>query len=1727
MKRSKLCLILVIAFILSLSVTGCVKSENCNYSDWTLTTAPTLTETGIAKRVCQDCKDVQEVIVPALNDNTVWTLETTNPTHVETGKNVYSSIFGTVEEILDIIPHTHSVWVIINNPTLTDGGEAIRICSCGDTITQQLPALTDAMWTVDHQAPATHFADGLDVYTSEYGKVNVVLPMIAHTYGEWTITEEPTLTAGGKAQHGCECEHVETVEIPALTDAIWTCETLDSATHTKEGVDKYTSVYGAVEVVTEKLTDHVYGDSEWTITEEPTLTAKGVAERTCICSHVDRVEIAELQNAEVWANEVVSKANYNQAGLNKYTSVYGTVEVVTEKLVAPYDNMTYLPIALDSDDYVNGVVNAENVWSRAFSLDANGKGFGYMHMFRAYNEFAMADASTGAITIKASDVIETDGVYSIDPEGEINTYVGYVDFASGMVVVKASSSATYGFVFVLIPNQTDSTTVEMVASAWDNAMAIDVTANGNTQSTFIYNEKVYFGVSFVDMAGNAVAANACHNNGYVYVMQNGKKLAGFAYNGEKLVVTDGYEGTYANDSDSLTLSGFGIATLNGESATYQVVDGVIALYTANTYYEVTFSNETFTMVKPMVTVSFNAGDKATIDAVEINKNVVYDLPVPEHDMYTFKGWYYDAAYSMPVESEFKPTESVTLYAQWKEKVLVNLVGVIGDDANELRLGEGDVIGQYLPVYGVEESVMKKFMGWYLDAEFSISLPEEAEVTANDTGITIYAKWEDLPAYYGTYYGGELWNAGYGNSGGKTLVIDENGNMSGLKTGIIESYDPATQMVTWKQSASSTTTYKFYFDATTGVIAGIYNNNEIGNDFHFLSRYEDSAGKVNAHYGIYTVKTPGSSSRGWYAHFINAETKLGTIEIFLYNNYIYSEFTATDAYGAPVTAANVKDMGSVIVKDANGNILVAVAAGKGTFAGGTSTTIDLDAYFGTYVNGSDTVILDGAGGLDYNGVRGTYEKVAESLAYGFDVYLNDGAEYWQLTLNGESFTMVKPMVTVYFDAGEYANVENLETNANIVITLPVPTHETNVFNGWYFDSTFATPVGETFVPTENITLYALWKVKVTLTVNANNGSEATVITYSQGDEAIVVNPENSGYALAGWYTTSDFAEGSEWAGDKDVTAGQVSAVITESVVIYAKWVEAPVYTGKYVSIEFDTTNANGGATAGYARNAAINIDPYGKGPKGSSWPFASGDVVIKNYNAETGYIEFHIGSSNAYYGYFDVATRFVVLSQTNKSTDLQEVMVLNPYDEKNTVSSDNPTFNTSYWASGDIRTITYNATGYNIFIMNDVVYFGVTFTDANGEAVVGNACYQTAILYVKDANGELIAKFGYDGTTMQTLDGNEGTYANGSDTLVIDGVKVATLNGVEGTYTKAADGSAYGFDVYVGGCYYEVTLDKDAGTYAIVKPMVTVSFETDGKAVVESITVNKNIEITLSIPENDEYIFRNWYKDAEYANVVSNNYVPTESLTLYAKWDIKVTLTVVYGNGLETVVYNYGSGDLTALEDPAFTNEKAFAGWYLDKGLTIKYTVGTAITENTTIYGAWMGAVAMMGEYYGWNLWQDTAKNISAQTSIMQTITADGIASGKKSGSVSDYDPTTGAFMIDGKYYAVYDGGAMAFAYGTNATSLAKDLYFMVNKPIKDGSNSITLTSSSYTKLITINFQDGTTENYLLMADRIYSGVTWVATNSSDEVTEYTPYNVGNAATLTVYARDGVTVLFSK
>ena len=1652
--------------------------------------------------------------------------------------------------------HTHKYgeWTFVVEPTETTAGVAARKCDCDHVDKVEVPTLTDTkVWACVVVDP-TCTVDGSKTYTSKYGKVVVTLEKTGHSYGEWTFVVEPTETTAGTVAKVCpKCNDRQEVEVAALTDAsVWSVTEV-LPTCQKAGSRTYVSEYGTVVVELPKE-EHVYG--EWTLVTKPTETATGSATRTCKYGETDTVTVPTLTDASVWSVKSLT-LSYNEKGEKVYTSVYGEVSVEVAKLVAPYDNKTYSSVLFDargtdSQTFKYGITTVETAWANAIiSLNGNGEGEGTAYPFRGQIKIIMEDEKTGKVRFIQTPykTITTGGsedpYYPYDPydpydpgygtvttevvldHENAETFVAYVDFASGLLV--RANDGLFNRLLFCTPFEVNASTSAFSTSCWNDAIAIQYTYNETVYSVFYYKGVVYFGVSFVDAEGNALSAEECYNAVYVCVKDaSGNVIEKFGYNGTELVVLDGNEGTYTNAEETIVVSGFGTVTLNGVSGTYTVLsDNKLGVYVSEAYYEVQLNKETatYTSVKPMVTINFITGEYATLDpaTVSANINVKYVLPTLTNDLYKFKGWYYDEACTKAVGSEFVPTENVTLYALWRAKVVINLVGVADGDASTLYLGEGDKIGDFLPKYGLDLANRRIFKGWYLDSEFENTLPEEAAVTVDDTDITIYAKWDELPAYYGTYYGTEAYNAGYGNYGGKKLIIDENGNISGQVTGIVVSYDKATQKIEWKTNATATTKDAFYFDEETGVIAGIYSKGEIGNDYYIFSTETPSDGKIVANFGVKAPKYPGSSTTGYFAQFVTINTKLGVKTLFLYNNHIYNNVSVATSTGEEFTnIKDIKNAKTVVVKElTTSEVLIALSAVNDTFGTGSNTKL-LDEYYGTYTNGSETIELDGCGVIKYGSKTGTYTKVT-SGEYGFDVYLENNTEYYHLTLDTENntFVLVMPKATISFVVGEgHTEIASISCNINVPVKLPSGEDAGYVFNGWFYDQEFTKAVPANLVITEDITLYAKYSNPAKLTIVYNDGvTENTEIIYSVGDIAKVEKPKYAKHRFIGWYTTEECAAGSEWTSGTQINA---------DTIIYAKWEIAPIYNAIYVPVEFTKTEKNGGVDGGYARTSCIlDIDPDGV-TTGKGYPY-NGSYVVKNYDPEKGTLDFcSSNGSTVYHGFIDPVTTIIFVNTKSGDVDFNAMNMFIPIEGKYNYSEH--TYSSSYWDGGSTKAIQYTTKGntYSYFLYKNHVYMNVSFKDAEGNDIEGKDCYTASSLTVLAADNTVIAKFGYDGATMKSLDGFEGTYTNGENSLTLDGIKTITMGEYTGTYTKAKEGSSYTFDVYMTEgtkqVYYQLTVSKEAGTYTIAKPEVTISFNAGEYATVGDVVANINVALELPVPHNAEYVFRGWYLDSELTKKVSGEYVPTENATLYAKWDKKATLTVIYGNGMEDATLEYGVGDTINPVKPGFTNGKVFSGWYLDAECTEKLTA-TTITGNMTIYCKWAEGVPTYGSYRGWNMYGNDAK-ANKKPTVDMVISVDGIASGRKEGKVTG---TTGVIKID-DYYAYYEEtlGIIYMAYGSNTSSCGTDTFVFVKGGYTVSHESANLRiggSDSFSKVVTLELSDGTIHTVLFAKNKVYADV--IVKDANGELYTKNMSNVTSSTSVTIYASDGTTVLYSK
>ncbi len=1517
--------------------------------------------------------------------------------------------------------HTHEYtysFVEGKTPTEETRGEVIGTCSiCGKTTSIVLPALTDTIvWSLEERA-ATCVEKSAVIYTAKnYPSIQLIfegeMDPTAHKLSDVAAKDATCTQDGNVAYAKCELcgklfvdgveKTLEEVTIKAahkLTDVAAkdaTCTEDGNIAYKKCSVCHKLFVDG-VEKTLEEVTIKAAHKLTDVAAKDATCTEDGnIAYKKCSVCHKLFVGDEEKTLAEVTipAGHNFVDGKCSRCGL---AQSYGMAIFYawTKDAISP-SGTNYLVL----DEKGEG----DDILINTYSSYKNAK-----------LKVELIDEATGRVKVTATyeDKISSSGSWGDDDDDysygdsestyEIKTkyYDGYFDKASGIIII-GSSEMKDGKV-------TDFTGIRFMApiASPDSLTAANfVTCNtesvtegsakpytyikgDSSYNVFIKDGVIYFGVSFADADGEALTAADMKTAAVFYVKNaEGEIIARYGALDGVIAPLDGYEGSYTAADKTLTLNGAGSATYDGATGTYEVLeDGTVAVSVTENdkvvaYYEVTLSGADATVEKPMVNVTLSS-DYVIVGGqtvVSVNKNTVYTTEtLANTDEMVFKGWSYQNGteeVAVAVGGEIVVTDDMTLTAVWKALTVITITDS-GYEGSELlgnmtlRANVGEVLYDILAEkYGVE---YKGTLG-YFEATFMVgenALSEDADIGEDDVEIEITVVWTKLPDYIGTYYGGELYNLGYGNNGGKTLIIDKEGNISGLRSGKVASYDEATQTVTWK---SGSQTYKFYFDKEAKIILGIYSDNDISNDYYFLGQNLGTDGKVVANYGVYDYKA-GSTLTSYYAQFIEAKTALGdnTI-IFTYNNVIYSGVTIKNALGETLAvdkskANSIAKATTVLVYKGDTLVYSRASAAGYTFADSTSSskmTRALDSYFGTYTcDGKDNLTFDGTGAFSWGEKKGTYALTDEENST-FDLYVVSGGkntEYHVVTLNAAEKTFVseQPMVNIAFTTDVTPNeslIESVSVNKNIAYTLTVLTAQGYVFRGWLNGETLLT---SSVTATQDLALTAKWDVEYTVTVVYNDGAtENAVLTYGEGDTVKVDAPVWKAHRFDGWFTTATFDEGTEWAGN--------NKAISATVMIYAKWSDAEAYYNTYVATEVYGSNTSGKSSIYSRTYAKISIDAYGKAV-GTGYPF-SGNISIEDYDKATGELKLYVGSS-FYKGYLNSNGIMILCYTTGDSAKFASVFFMNPFETVD-MNSTTAKFYSSYWNGGMTRAISYvyDNVNYTVLVHNGMVYFDVQFKTAltGGEDVTGADCYTKDVLFVLDKDGNKLFKFAKDGDNgLAEVDEYEGEYTDATyGTVSLNGVSAISFGGNNGTYSKV-EGSEGVFDVYMTESgktvYYTLTVSLEEHTCELDKPMVTLTFDYNGVTPVEehseSISVNKNVKYTLpSAYTSETHVLRGWYVSGDESKTLVTTLVPTENVSYVAKWAEKVVLTLVYGNGLENVVVSFPVGDSIVLADytPAYTNGKLLEYWYEseDGGVTegARYTAAK-VTEAKTLYCKWI------------------------------------------------------------------------------------------------------------------------------------------------------------------------------
>ena len=194
------------------------------YGEWTVTTPATCTAAGIQTRSCLSCNFKETREIPAPGHDYISTI-TKEATETAEGIRTYtcSKCQDSYTEAIAKLPasHKHSYSSSVSKqPSCTEKGIKTYTCSCGDTYSEEIPALGHD-YTSKVTKDATETAEGVRTYTcskcqDSYTEAIAKLPAShKHSYSS-SVSKQPSCIEKGIKTYTCSCGDTYSEEIPAL-----------------------------------------------------------------------------------------------------------------------------------------------------------------------------------------------------------------------------------------------------------------------------------------------------------------------------------------------------------------------------------------------------------------------------------------------------------------------------------------------------------------------------------------------------------------------------------------------------------------------------------------------------------------------------------------------------------------------------------------------------------------------------------------------------------------------------------------------------------------------------------------------------------------------------------------------------------------------------------------------------------------------------------------------------------------------------------------------------------------------------------------------------------------------------------------------------------------------------------------------------------------------------------------------------------------------------------------------------------------------------------------------------------------------------------------------------------------------------------------------------------------------------------------------------------------------
>ena len=1660
--------------------------------------------------------------------------------------------------------------------------------SCGDPMTSESTGET-----VSSTETATETETGSETATetetgSETGS-ETTSETHTHVYAFVEWVNAPTLTETGKAKMKCECNEEKEEDVPALGDAtVWT-KGADVADACVGGEVEYTSEkYGKVTV--QVAPKHQLG--ELVPAKAATCVAKGnIAYKECTVCH----NFFHEDETPVEGNAVeipVNPDNHTPKEAVKENEVPATCLVVGsyDSVVRCKDCDTVI-----SSEHIVGELGDHNFVSGACSVchlaekysGANVNLYGTVTVFKSVMTFdkkgVTADTAIKYETSFYSDATLTfewvdyaagkmkfvskyknsssesdewgyEG-YALDAgadEGFLqDVYYGYVDKTTGVIVVGTSKNdekiGSGNYVFV--PSDENIEESAIVSSGAGNNMpkAMTVTLkNGTAVSVIVYDGKVEFGVTFADIAGNALVASDLKElrylaEGFTFIVKkSGADVVAYGVKNGEIVKLGLYYGVYEGGEGEpvLTLDGMGEAKLGEKVGSYVVKDEKVELTFVDgdglvgEFYYVTFADGKYTAIKPMSEVSFNVGEghdgKETVTVNTFTAFKLEDHKLADTATQLFKGWKLNGEL---IATDYIVVEGdITLEAIWAAKITVTLEDEkIEGGTKTITAGVGDDMLAALP----DKSGDDTFDGYYIVVDGAeMKLQQGDNFEGSDDGITIKAKYVKFPveADIGNGNGVEGIDVPKGavvaeylaeKLAGKLVVKD------GYKfDGWYLDADFATELATDAVASESIT--KVYGKWSW---AGNVKYTE-QKKYPFVYVAEKNAWKsTNENQGktssvLEIVVTSGVANIE-FDYWITSENGYDYATIYYYEDGVRKELKTK---GSDIAEANAQHLSTTLTYTGETEIALRISYSKDN-----SGNKGLDAIYianlkingiaifaqaplnpdavGTYTTADGTVVtLTAGGGATVGDETVAFTTISENV-----IGVTLAAGYREITLNkaDNSCVVAVPQVSVTYNYGGHGEntVITVDKNSAQTVLAETPVADGFIFRGWYKDAALTEKVeaGSSFVANADITFYAKWDKAITVTFKyEDNGAHAdeTDTTLYANDTVTVkeVNFEFDGKVFAGWFTKNENGEF-----DTQITTG---TALTDDVVLYAKWIDKSPFAGTYTVVKL---NSSGSVTVYNSATTKLVVDYFGnadiQGYNGFSYgnkvafAFANGSTTVLEITCVSSY------STSKYYAIYDAATGIIARASGSADLNTSEVFVFIPFDE-NYKTSDFAAY--GFNAGGYRKILSFNDktaenAARNVYTNANALYVNASFKDFDGNAVAVADIKNALNLFVY--NGEtLVEEFAKNssGSFVTAIDEYKGRYADCNGTLgdlFFNGAGVAKLGDEVGTYAQ----TEAGFDVYLSNntVYYSVELIADGETtmYIAEQPTVKITYNYMGHGVNKEEEVAKNVQYTVTEkPTAEGFKFWGWFEDEGLTTAAKTTYTPTEDKILYAKWTAAVTLKFDYnGQGTEAVVVadkyvgDNVSGIPAVAADVKF-GEKVFAGWFLkhdDGSFGEEASTSTVLEGDTTYYAKWVDAPQSVGTFKGWNM--DDATESGTKNSFPNQYFKVEVNGAYKhdhgSGVLTDEQAAiTDGYMVLNDCYIYFNKelGLIWRAWGKKNDGVGNDTRIGVNVDLV---KSLTYSGfkgdeGSYIAYFEITYKDNTVKTAFLYNSKIVANATW-------------------------------------